>query len=695
MTNGSTSMPTIVQYTLVQGVAMVAIDHPPVNASSQAVRRGLMETLAELAQNSAVTAVLLTCKGRTFMAGADIREFTNETIPEPDPNTVQALLDSFQVPVVAVLFGTVLGGGLELALACHYRIALRSTKLGLPEVTLGLVPGSGGTQRLPRLVGVAQALPMIVTGKPVSASSALDMGLVDAVFDEDLDRHALAYAAKLGHAGLEDRVLSKRTIHLDAQDHQSIQVCLDGLPPADRGGYAAHACAQLLRLADQPFEQGLRQEREAFLRCRDTTESQALRHAFFAEREAGRMPRSAKNVPPRTIAGVGVVGAGTMGVGIAMSFANAGIPVVLHDLDAGSLSRASATITASYQRLVDKSRLSAAEAERRGDLIRVALDEAALAQADLVVEAAFEQIDIKEAIFRRLGEIAKPAAILASNTSSLDIDHLARCSGRPADVLGMHFFSPAHIMRLVEVVRAEHTAPDALATAMLLAKRMGKVPVVSGVCYGFIGNRMLEGYLRETESLLLEGATPAHIDGALEAFGLAMGPCRMLDLAGIDVAAKVVLARKASGHLPPDPAYRVVVQELHDLGRHGQKTGRGFYCHEDGRHTNAPELRGIMAELARKHGIRQRPDIGAEEIVDRCLLPLMMEGYRILEEGIAARSGDIDTVWLNGYGFPAWRGGPMFYARTLGRDELIRRMEAYARTLGNTFAYWDIPPIPE
>ncbi|MER1968527.1 3-hydroxyacyl-CoA dehydrogenase NAD-binding domain-containing protein [Castellaniella sp. GW247-6E4] len=688
-------MPTVVHHTLVEGVAVVAIDHPPVNASSQAVRRGLMDALAELVRNPAVTAVLLTCKGRTFMAGADIREFTNETIPEPDPNTVHALLESFQVPVVAALFGTVLGGGLELALACHYRVALRSTSLGLPEVTLGLVPGSGGTQRLPRLIGVAPALRMIVTGKPISAPAALDMGLVDAVFDEDLDRHALAYAAALGRAGLEARVLAQRARRLDAQDQQAIQACLDGLPPADRGGYAARACAQLLRLVDQPFAQGLREEREAFMRCRDTTESQALRHAFFAEREAGRIPGPAKDATPRTIACVGVVGAGTMGVGIAMSFANAGIPVILHDLDAGSLSRASATITASYRRLVDKHRLAASEAERRGGLIRVALDDAALAQADLIVEAAFEQIDIKETIFRRLGEIAKPTAILASNTSSLDIDHLARCSGRPADVLGMHFFSPAHIMRLVEVVRGARTAPDALATAMILAKRMGKVPVVSGVCYGFIGNRMLEGYLRETESLLLEGATPARIDGALEAFGLAMGPCRMLDLAGVDVAAKVVLARQASGHLPPDPAYRVVVQTLHDLGRHGQKTGTGFYRYEDGRRTDAPELPAIMAQLAHAHGIRQRPDIGAEEIVDRCLLPLMMEGYRILEEGIAARSGDIDTVWLNGYGFPAWRGGPMFYARTLGRDELIRRMETYARTLGNAFAYWDVPRIPE
>ncbi len=686
-------MPKPVQYTLIQDIAVIAIDHPPVNASSQAVRRGLVDALTELERNPTLAAVLVTCKGRTFMAGADIREFDGEAIPEPDPNEVHARLESFPVPVVAVLFGTVLGGGLELALACHHRVALRSASLGLPEVTLGLVPGSGGTQRLPRLVGVAPALRMIVTGKPVSAAAALDMGLVDAVFDDDLEGRALAFAKGLGRAGTQGRALAQRTIRLDARDRQSIQECLDGLPAADRGGHAARACARLLREVERPFEEGLRLEREAFLRCRDTTESQALRHAFFAEREAAHVPGLPKDIPLRPIDEVGVVGAGTMGVGIAMCFANAGIPVILHDLDAGSLSRASATITASYRRLAEKGRLSAAEAERRGGLVRVALDEAPLARTDLIVEAAFEQLDIKEAIFRRLGEIAKPTAILASNTSSLDIDHLARCSGRPADVLGMHFFSPAHVMRLVEVVRGKHTAPDALATVMRLARRIAKVPVVSGVCFGFIGNRMLEGYLRETEGLLLEGATPALIDETLEAFGFAMGPCRMLDLAGVDVAAKVVLSRKASGDAPPDPAYRVVVQKLHEMGRHGQKTGAGFYRYEDGRRLEDPELPGIMASLAREHGIQRRTDIGADEILDRCLLPLMMEGHRILEEGIALRPGDIDTVWLKGYGFPAWRGGPMFHARTLGRDELARRMEACARKLGNAFGYWDIPRI--
>lgn len=673
-------------------VAVVTIANPPVNASTQAVRVQLLSTLRQLEQGSDIRAVVIRCAGRTFMAGADITEFDLPELPEPHPNEIHAYLDSMSKPVVAAMHGTTLGAGLELALSCHYRVADAGARFGLPEVKLGVIPGAGGTQRLPRLVGLLTAVQMISGGEMVPASQALESGLIDAVFEDDLAGSALQYALELAGTETGPRVLSHRTFSADEAQRIFAKQHLEQLPPPDRGGHARrHAVEATIQAGQLPFQEALEEERRRFLLCRDTDESKALRHAFFAEREAARIPNMPANASLRPIQSVGIIGAGTMGTGIAMSFANAGLPVILQDLSEETLTRAGGLIRSTYETAVKKQRMSAAEADRRIALIHTTNDDLQLAGCDLIIEAVFEDFDIKKAIFRRLGEIARPGAILASNTSSLDVNVLASCSGRAADVLGMHFFSPAHIMRLLEVVRCDTTAPDVLATIMQLAKRINKVAAVSGVCFGFIGNRMLEGYLRETEFLLMEGATPSFIDQALEGWGMAMGPCRMIDMAGVDVAAKVVLEQRKAGRLPDDDSYRIVVQRLYERGRFGQKAGHGYYRYEGRQPVEDESALEIFREQGEQYGVRQRRDITAQEVVERCLYPLIAEGYRILEEGIAYRAGDIDVVWLHGYGFPSYRGGPMFYARSVGEHTIAAAMERFASARGNRYGYWDIP----
>ncbi len=674
------------------GVGIVTINNPPINASSQAVREQLKAVFEQLRNNVDVKAIMLCCVGRTFMAGADIREFDLSEIPAPDPNEIHSLLESMHVPVVAVMHGTVLGGGLELCLACHYRVAQVSTRVGLPEVKLGVLPGGGGTQRLPRLVGFPKALEMIVTGKPISADDALDIGLVDAVFDGDLQAKALEYCRSIAGSDCTSRVLGRLPFELSNPDKRALEQQVNKLPAPEKGGYAVRAAAKSTEKAGTlPFDEGLKYERQAFIDCRDTDESKALRHAFFAEREAARIPNIQNDLNLRPIHSVGIVGAGTMGTGIAMSFANAGFPVVLQDLSPPTLSRANGIIQSTYQGSVAKNRIAPQEAQLRVGLITTTEDDMQLSSCDLIIEAVFENFDIKKAIFKRLGQIAKPGTILASNTSSLDVNVLAECSGRAPDVLGMHFFSPANVMRLLELVRCDQTAPEVLATIMRLAKRIGKVAAVSGVCFGFIGNRMLEGYLREAEFLLLEGATPGFIDKALEDYGMAMGPCRMIDMAGVDVAAKVVLEQKKSGNLTNDDTYRVVVQKLFEQGRFGQKIGSGYYRYEGRIAVEDNEVLELFRGLAQQYGITRRTDITAQEVVERCLYPLIAEGHRVLEEGIAYRSGDIDVVWTHGYGFPAYRGGPMFYAHTIGESNVVASMQRFAKNNGNSFGYWDVP----
>jgi len=586
----------------------------------------------------------------------------------------------------------VLGGGLELALSCHYRVALEGTRFGLPEVTLGVIPGSGGTQRLPRLIDAASALDLIVTGKLIGSQEAEHLGLVDAVFTEDLLACAIAFAQSKVGAPRSDRVLSARAINADKAFAKAVDGWLQKLPPAELGGQAPRAALQCVQAGvEGSFKEALAFERQSFLSCKDSLQSKALRHAFFAQRQAARIPGLAKDIEQRTIKTVGIIGAGTMGTGISICFASAGFTVNLIDASEQGLAKAGQRLTAHYQREVDKGRLKQQQAEDCLARINFTGQDDSLTDADLIIEAVYEDLEVKRSIFERLGKIAKPGAILATNTSSLDVNLLAECSGRRADVIGLHFFSPANIMRLLEIVRTDYVAADVLQTALGIARKIGKVPVVSGVCFGFIGNRMLEGYIREAEALLLEGASPQQIDQALEGFGFRMGPCRVMDMAGIDVGAKIVLEQKKANQLPADPNYRLAGQALYQRGRFGQKTGQGYYKYEGRNAIEDPEVLQIFAELAKSKNIVQRAHISNEEIINRCVLPLILEGYKILAEGIAYRAGDIDVVWMTGYGFPAWRGGPMFYADSLGPDELLRQINKVVEQTGNAFGYWDLP----
>jgi 3-hydroxyacyl-CoA dehydrogenase len=670
-------------------IAVVTIDRPPVNALAAPVRRGLLDAFNALGSDSSVAGVVLACAGRTFIAGAEISEFGTDAFDESDPNDVHAAIEGLDKPVVCALHGTTLGGGMELALACHYRIATPTARLGLPEVTLGLLPGGGGTQRLARLIGAANALDMMLSGAPITAQIALKEGLIDAIVEGDLGDAAQRFAGELVASKAPPRRASSREV-----DPASVTPTLFAdrraeLAKKARGAIAPARIVDCVEAAvTKPFAEALTYERELFVECMHSPQSVALRHAFFAEREAGKIPSVGRGLALRPIKKVGIVGAGTMGGGIAMNFLNAGIPVVLVEAKADALTRGLGIIRKNYEATVSKGRMTSEQAEQRMALCRGSLVYADLKDCDLLIEAVFENMDIKKAVMAKLGEVCKPGTIIATNTSTLDVDVLAAASGRAADVVGMHFFSPANVMRLLEVVRGRETAPEVLATVLALAKTIKKVAVVSGVCFGFIGNRMLEPYLREAEFLLLEGATPAQIDRAIEAFGMAMGPCRMIDMAGIDVAAKIVLERRKEGTLPADPSYRVACQKLFEIGRHGQKAGAGYYKYDGRTPVHDPEVDFIMTALAGQFGIARRGDISDREIVERCLYPLINEGARILEEGIAYRAGDIDIVWINGYGFPALKGGPMHTADVIGLKQIVARLDHYAVQRGDAHGYW-------
>ena len=671
-------------------VALIKADNPPVNALSHAVRSGLLAAV-EAAESGGCVAIVLHCAGRTWFAGADIREFGQ---PSADPWLPQVLnrIEACAVPVVAAIHGTALGGGLETALAAHFRIAVPGARFGFPEVNLGLLPGAGGTQLAPRLMGVERALDLMTGGKPIDAAAALDAGLVDRIAAGELLPAALAWASELA----AQRVQPRRTSELPVRN--------DGLAPDRFDAYRARLARQArglpapLRVVDcveqstkLDFAAGCAYEREAFAALLASPESAALRHVFFAEREAARVEGLAADVPRRTVASVGIVGAGTMGGGIAMSFASAGIPVTLVEVSDEALQRGLAVCRKNYQRSAEKGRITAAQVEERMGRIRGSTSYADLASADLVIEAVFEDPDIKHEVFRRLDAICKPGAILASNTSYQDIDAIAAVTARPRDVLGMHFFSPANVMKLLEVVRGAATADDVLVTVMDLARKIGKVPVLARVCYGFIGNRMLEGYFREAQMLLLEGATPAQVDDALETFGMAMGPLAVADLAGLDVGYK---ARKARTGRPDHPSTHVADQ-LVEKGRLGQKSGAGYYRYDPAtrQRTEDPEVLALIRAEAARLGIAPHTFTDAE-IVERVIYPLINEGASVLEEGIAQRPGDIDIVYLYGYGFPAHRGGPMFYAGQVGTRRIHERICEFRDTLGRS-ADWQPAPLLE
>jgi 3-hydroxyacyl-CoA dehydrogenase len=678
-------------------IAVLRIANPPVNALSDAVVAEMRQALAEFAADRSFAALLIHCDGRTFISGADITVFDAPGYTAQPFNDMLNGIEQSDRVVLAMLHGTALGGGLEVALACHYRIALAGTRIGTPEVTLGLLPGSAGTQRLPRLAGAAMALAMIAGGRMVDANAALEAGIIDAIVEGEALVAGLAYAnALLARSAAPRRVCDLRV------DTSALAPDFFAVAHANAARQHAQPVQRAIVQAVEasvtlPFADGAACEAALFLDAVHSPQSRALRHLFFAGRQVGKIPGLAR-LPPRPVERAGIIGAGTMGSGIAINFLDAGLATVLVDASASGLERGVGLVRQHYEAGVKRGKLTAQQLDSRMALLNPALDDEALADCDLVIEAVFEDMALKERVCARLGAVCKAGAIIATNTSTLDVDRLAAASGRPADVIGMHFFSPANIMRLLEVVRGAATASDVLSTVMGLAARIGKVAVVSGVCYGFIGNRMLIDYLRETEFLLLEGATPAQIDGVMESvalLGMAMGPCRMLDMAGVDVAAKVVaeLELERDGALPPDPGYRAVARALADAGRLGQKSGAGFYDYEGRQALPSAAVTALCETLAARLGIARRDRISDEEVLERLLFPLINEGCKILRDGIAYRAGDIDIVWTAGYGFPDYRGGPMFMADQIGLAHIAARLAHYGAERGNAFGYWTPAPL--
>lgn len=669
-------MSSTVSVTRSDNIAVVTIDNPPVNALGYNLRKPLHDALGELRDDPTAEAIVVTCAGRTFIAGADITEFGKPMQAPSLPDLIE-MLESIKKPTVAAIHGTALGGGLELALGCHFRVADAGAKLGLPEVKLGLLPGAGGTQRLPRIVGPEKAVRMVVSGNPIGAAEALSDGLVDAVSSENLVDKAVALAkdkvasgAALVHVRERDEKLVEARNNLTALD----AVIADATKKA-RGLEAPLVCAQSVRNAvTLPFEEGLAAEREFFIKLVTGEQSAAQRHLFFAERQAAKVDGVGKDVKPRQIRKVAVIGAGTMGGGIAMSFVNGGIPVTVLEMNQEALDRGFATISKNYDISVSRGSLSEeAKAKRLGLLTGVtSYDD--LADADLVIEAVFEEMAVKKEVFGKLDAVAKPGAILASNTSYLDVDEIAASTKRPGDVVGTHFFSPANVMRLLEIVRGEQTSADVLATLLGIARVIRKVPVVVGVCHGFVGNRMLSARSAEAEDLLLEGALPQDVDKALTDFGFPMGQYAMADLAGLDIGWRT---RKSLG------TTAAIADSLCEEGRYGQKTGKGYYLYRDGsRKPEAdPEVEALIEKVSVGRNIARRK-ITADEIIERTLYPMVNEGARILEEGIAARSSDIDIVWTNGYGFPLGKGGPMFWADSVGLEKIVERLEHWHNETG-------------
>jgi len=686
-----------VVYSKTEGrIGVIEINSPPVNALSQTVRQGIMQTLQIAIDDKAVDAIVLICAGRTFIAGADIREFGLPPLAPPLPEVVAALEASPKL-VVAAIHGTALGGGFEIALGCHYRVARVDARVGLPEVKLGLLPGAGGTQRLPRLIGVQAALAMIMTGDPVGAGKAAELGAVDHVVQDDLRNEAIAFAKQILIEGAPLRRLCDRQIDPASVPESYYDEYRAANARGMRGYFAPERIISAVQAAlEMPFDEGISRERELFTECLHSPESISLRHVFFAERQAAKVAGLANDTALRDIKSVAMIGAGTMGGGIAMNFASKGIPVQMVDVDAVAIERGMAVVRSNYLRGVKKGRMSEAQFETLMRLFIPTTDYKDLADVDLVIEAVFENMAVKKDIFKRLDQVCKAGAILASNTSTLDLDEIARATSRPQDVVGLHFFSPANVMRLLEVVRGAATAAEVMATVMQLAKRIGKVGVVSGVCHGFIGNRMLEGYIREAGLMLLEGAEPEQIDRVLYDFGMPMGPIAMGDLAGIDVGARVREERRRNGTFPADERFGLVADKLVAMGRCGQKTAAGVYLYEAGSRNPVPDpqVRALILSEAARLGIVQR-SISDEEILTRCIYPLINEGARILEEGIAQRAGDIDVVWINGYGFPPYRGGPMHYADHIGLKQIFERICTYRETLGNEFGYWEPAPLLE
>ena len=650
-------------------VALLRLTNPPVNGLSFAMRAALDASLAEALADDSVTALVIAGAGRMFCGGADIREFSAP--PPPGATLLPAVLDKIEAspkPVVAAIHGVAAGGGMEVALACHVRLAAPGTKLGLPEVTLGILPGAGGTQRMPRLIGFEAALDVIVGGKLHPVDKAVELGFVDERVDGDLEATAIARARQLAADGAPLRRASQIEKHLETARAQPelFERFRKKMAKRARGFDAPYACVECVEKAlTLPYPEALKHERVVFNRLRESDQSAAQRHAFFSEREVAKIPDVPKDTPTRPIAAAAVVGCGTMGGGIAMSIANAGLPVTVLESSQEALDRGMAIIRKNYAATVAKGRLSQAEMDARLARITPTLDDDALGAADVVIEAVFEEMPLKKEVFARLDRVCKADAILATNTSTLDVNEIAASTSRPEQVIGTHFFSPANVMRLVENVRGERTSAETIATVMKLSKTLGKIGALVGVCDGFVGNRMLYAYRRQADFLLEEGALPAQVDKAIYDFGLPMGPYQMADLTGLDVSWRV---RKAQA--PTRPAhlrYSPIADRICEMGRYGQKTGAGWYRYEEGSRVPIPDptIHDLIVRVSEELSVTRRA-IADDEIVPRCLYPLVNEGAKILDEGLALRASDIDVIWMHGYGFPRYRGGPMFWADLVG-----------------------------
>jgi 3-hydroxyacyl-CoA dehydrogenase len=668
---------TVTDLTREGDVAVITINSPPVNALSTEVRNGIRDGVQQAAADAAVKAIVVICAGRTFIAGADISEFGKPTKGATLPE-LQAALEGCPKPVIAAMHGTALGGGFEMALMCHYRVAVPSAKFGFPEIKLGLIPGAGGTQRLPRLSGVAAALEVILSGTPFGAKQALEWGVVDTLAEEGKLRDgALAFARKVIDTRMPLRKIRDLNDKIEAARGQP--EIFDKVRREYARKYRGFEAWQVAMRAVQnaielPFDEGMKRERQAFLDLIPTAQSQAQRYVFFAERKVWKIADVPDDTPTLPIKKVGVIGAGTMGGGISMNFLNAGIPVTIVETAQAALDRGVGTIRRNYDNTAKKGRLTADDVETRMRLLTPGLNLEALSECDLVIEAVFENMDIKKDVFRKLDKIAKPGAILASNTSYLNIDEIASVTSRPDHVLGMHFFSPANVMRLLEVVRGAKTAKPVIATVMQLARKIGKIGVLVGVCHGFVGNRMLAQRQREAQKLILEGAMPWDVDRVIYDFGLPMGPFAMSDLAGLDIGWSKETSKSST-----------IREILCEMDRRGQKTGAGFYDYDEQRNAKpSPVVEKIILDFVAKKGINRR-SISNEEILERCIYPMINEGAKIIEEGKAQRASDIDIVWINGYGWPVYRGGPMFFADLVGPDKVLAKLKEFEATMGPDF----------
>lgn len=679
-------MAEIVTFDAIGPVGLICIDNPPVNAINHSVRRELLNAIARGQKNPSIKVLLMLSSGKMFSAGADITEFDRPQA-EPSFQQVQSKIELSRIPVVAAIHGLAVGGGLELAASCHYRLAHKNAKLGMPEITLGIVPGGGGTQRLPRLMGTGAALDMILSGAPISGLDARAKGLVDEVVEGDLREAALSFCKRVVDVQLGPRPTCHRAV-AEPLDEAVITAALLRHARTLKGRTTQDLAIEAIKASTLPFSQGIAVEAALAQKSLSSRESQALRYVFFAERESGKLPTASSantKAQPPTIRRVAIVGAGTMGSGIAMAWADAGVQVLVHDNDPSALTRSRQSVQFAYASSVKRGRITESLADERTQRITVSPALGDVADADLVIEAVSEDMELKKDVFSELDSLVPPSRLIATNTSTLSVTELARATAHPERILGLHFFVPANASKLLEIVRASDTSPESLSTAFRVAKLLKKTAVVSRDAFGFIGNRMmLDGYWREAEQLLLEGATPAQLDAALENFGFAMGPQRVSDLGGNDVGtkARLQLFKRESR---PDP-YFVIADRLTEMGRLGQKTGRGFYRYESGSREAVidPEVTSLIEKLASERGIKHRA-ISHQEIVERCLLSLINVGATVLEEGTAARAADIDVVWTSGYGFPRHLGGPMFHADRLGLPHVIQRIRHYHDTHGH---YW-------